>query len=80
MMVPKNEVWSRKVSETKAYRAGRVQRCMLCVLLLFAFLLFLFFVVGLIVCFGWGWGVVGGGGGGTDHPCFSVVKSFNRKL
>ena len=23
-MVPKNEVWSRKVSETKAYRAGRV--------------------------------------------------------
>ena len=24
MMVPKNEVWSRKVSETKAYRAGRV--------------------------------------------------------
>ena len=57
-MVPKNKVWSRKVSETKAYRAGRVQRCMLCVLLLFAFLMFLFFVVGLIVC----WGVVGGGG------------------
>ena len=24
MLVPKNEVWSRKVSETKAYRAGRV--------------------------------------------------------
>ena len=24
MMVPKNEVWSRKVSETKARRAGRV--------------------------------------------------------
>ena len=24
MMVPKNEVWSRKVSETKAHRAGRV--------------------------------------------------------
>ena len=24
MMVPKNEVWIRKVSETKAYRAGRV--------------------------------------------------------
>ena len=23
-MVPKNEVWSRKVSETKAHRAGRV--------------------------------------------------------
>ena len=24
MMVPKNEVWIRKVSETNAYRAGRV--------------------------------------------------------
>ena len=24
MMAPRNEVWSRKVSETKAYRAGRV--------------------------------------------------------
>ena len=26
IMVPKNEVWSRKVSETKAHRAGRYRK------------------------------------------------------
>ena len=41
------------------------------------FLLFLFFAVGLIVCCGVGVGWVGGS---TDHPCFSVVKSFNGML
>ena len=35
----------------------------------------LFCFVGLTVC--WGWGV---SGGSTDHPCFSVVTSFNRML
>ena len=41
------------------------------------FLLFLFFAVGLIVSCGVGVGWVGGS---TDHPCFSVVTSFNRML
>ena len=41
------------------------------------FLLFLFFAVGLIVSCGVGVGWVGGS---TDHPCFSVVKSFNGML
>ena len=55
---------------------------LLCVLLLFVFccfcfLLFLFFAVGLIVCCGVDVGWVGGS---TDHPCFSVVKSFNGML
>ena len=56
---------------------------LLCVLvvcfLLFFFGLFLFFVfaVGLIVCCGVGVGWVDGS---TDHPCFSVVKSFNGML
>ena len=37
----------------------------------------LFFAVGLIVSCGVGVGWVGGS---TDHPCFSVVKSFNGML
>ena len=47
------------------------------VVVVVCFLLFLFFAVGLIVCCGVGVGWVGGS---TDHPCFSVVKSFNGML
>ena len=44
-----------------------------CVVVVCFFTVFFVVVVGLIVCWGGGWGA-------TDYPCFSVVTSFNRML